>query len=509
MKCIHCSSENVQSRGIKSGKRQYACRSCKKWFRVSIDETPVEETFEEMCIIDRSKKVYVITSAQSRTPINEDFFASLQQYIKFRDAQLIIIPVLYNNPNAFHAPEEEVFDKRLNDHLSSQNIQIAKKLKVIGSLKVNACAESPLSGLDSITKGDSAIIGHNQLALKTLAVQQDDLPVVLTTTGTISEKNYSESKLGYKASFNHSMSACVVELDGDNFHIRHLNFDGKGFYDFEWYFDKNGFTLYDGIDVLVTGDEHAVFSDPEVKLATYTSPRSIAKVLKPKTIVRHDVLDAQSISHHHKHDVFTQYAKYTSGANKIEDELMKTINYIVETSPSDATNVIVSSNHNDHLTRWLNEIDIKTEPWNALIYHRLMYEMLLQTKMSTSGAQHPHPFELYSSNIFDERNIDVKFLHRTTSFKIHGIELASHGDKGRNGSRGSRRQFADLPAKHIIGHSHSPGIEKGVYQTGTSSYLQMDYNLGPSSWVHAHVIVYPNGKRQLLMVIKGKWRLEK
>jgi hypothetical protein len=512
MECIHCKSANIQSRGLtKSGKKQFFCKDCKKWFRVAKDEVKQEinNTFEEMCIVDRTKKIFVVTSAQSRTPINENFFAALKHYIKFRDAQLIVIPVLYNNPNAFIAPEEEVFDRRLKDYLSSQNIQLAKKLKVLGSLKINACAESPLSGLDSITKGDSVILGHNQLAMKTLAVQQDDLPVVLTTTGTISNKNYSESKLGFKASFNHSMSACVVELDGDIFHLRHLNFDGKGFYDFEYYYDKDGFTLHEGIEALITGDEHATFADPEVKSATYTAPKSIVNVLEPKVIVRHDLLDCYSISHHHKNNSFTQYAKYVSGTNKIEDELMKTIEYVAETTPFGVKNIIVSSNHNDHLTRWLNEVEIKLEPWNALLFHRLMYEMLLKTSMKNSSADYPNPFELYSLPIFHKKNINIEFLHRTTSYKIHGIELASHGDKGRNGARGSRRQFSDLPAKSVIGHSHSPGIEKGCYQTGTSSYLQMEYNQGPSSWVHAHVIIYPNGKRQLISIIKGKWRLQK
>lgn len=511
MHCIHCNSTNLQSRGLtNNGKKRYHCRSCKKWFQLSDSTSPKQKKdhFEDMSIIDKTKKIFVISSAQSRTSINDKFFASLKHYVKFRDAQLIIIPLLYNNPNAFNAPEEEVFDKRLKDYLTSQNIQLGKKLKLLGSLKINACAESPLSGLDSITKGHSVIVGHNQLALKTVAVQQDDLPVVLTTTGTISNKNYSESKLGYKASFNHAFSACVVELDGDNFHIRHLNFDGEGFYDFEYYYDKDGFTLHEGIDALITGDEHAMFVDPQVKSVTYISPRSIANVLNPKVIVRHDIIDCWAVSHHHKHNTLTQYAKYISNTNKIEDELMKTINYIIETTPSGSNNMIVSSNHNDHLTRWLNEADIKNEPWNALIYHRLMYEVLLQTKMSTSGASHPNPFELYSLPIFEKKHIDVKFLNRTTSYKIHGIELAIHGDKGQNGARGSRRQFSNLPAKSIIGHSHSPGIEKGCYQVGTSSYLQMDYNLGPSSWVHAHCLVYPNGKRQLIMIIKGKFRLE-
>lgn len=510
--CIHCNSTNVGSRGkTKQNVSRFKCNDCLKWFQTDYkkeDEIIHVKEIETLDgFIDKTKKVFVVTSAQSNTSINEQFFAALNHYVKFRDAQLIVIPVLYNNPNAFNQPEDEVFDKRLTNSLSSQNIRLSKKLKIVGSLRINACAESPLSGLDSITKGDSIIVGHNQLELKTLAVQQDDLPVIMTTTGTISEKNYSESKLGMKASHNHSFSACVVELDGDIFHLRHLNFDGKGFYDFEYYYDENGFTLYDGDVTLITGDEHVTFADPLVTAATYTSPKSIVNVLKPKTIVRHDIIDTFSVSSHHQKDVFTQYAKSISDANDLKAELDEVVNYICDTGKN-SKNVIVSSNHHDHIVRWLNEADPKLDPKNALIYHQLMYKMLSNTTFKDMKVYYPNPLELYSKDSFKEMNIDIIFLSRTESFKIHGIELASHGDKGSNGSRGSRKQFSRLPSKTIIGHSHSAGILQGCYQVGTSSILKMNYNLGPSSWSQTHCLIYPNGKRQLISIIDGKFRLD-
>jgi hypothetical protein len=77
---------------------------------------------------------------------------------------------------------------------------------------------------------------------------------------------------------------------------------------------------------------------------------------------------------------------------------------------------------------------------------------------------------------------------------------------GTNGSRGSINQYAKIGAKTVIGHSHSPGIRHGAFQTGTSSTLRMDYTRGPSSWAHCHCVIYPNGKRQLIFVIDGYWR---
>jgi len=59
----------------------------------------------------------------------------------------------------------------------------------------------------------------------------------------------------------------------------------------------------------------------------------------------------------------------------------------------------------------------------------------------------------------------------------------------------------------VIGHTHSPGISEGCYQTGTSSLLKLGYTSGPSSWLNTHCSVYSNGKRSLISIIDGKWKL--
>jgi hypothetical protein len=81
-----------------------------------------------------------------------------------------------------------------------------------------------------------------------------------------------------------------------------------------------------------------------------------------------------------------------------------------------------------------------------------------------------------------------------------------HGHLGANGARGGLRGFSKLGVKTIVGHSHTPGIIEGAYQVGTSSHLKLEYNDGPSSWLNTHALVYPNGKRTLINIIKGKWR---
>ena len=52
----------------------------------------------------------------------------------------------------------------------------------------------------------------------------------------------------------------------------------------------------------------------------------------------------------------------------------------------------------------------------------------------------------------------------------------------------------------IIGHSHTPGINKGVYQVGHSTD-GMNYAKGHSGWMNTHCVIYPNGKRSLIHIL--------
>jgi len=131
--------------------------------------------------------------------------------------------------------------------------------------------------------------------------------------------------------------------------------------------------------------------------------------------------------------------------------------------------------------------------------------MAESAKMSESGASCLDPFVYWMREKLS--CVDrCEFPVRDESVSIAGIECGMHGDKGPNGARGNIRSFGRIGVKSVIGHSHTPGVVDGVYQVGTSSRLRMEYNGGPSSWMHTHCAIYKNGKRSLLFIIKGKWR---
>lgn len=493
MKCEICNSTSIKKQGLRFyGKEKFLkfqCKNCGTSFTTEFKHKQPTEINDQNL---------VVTSAVDGFSINQKFFKALLKYCELNNAKLIVLPVNHGKPF-----NEDRYPEYIREYLTDTNINLNGQTVIMGSMKLGATLESPLHSMNSFSKGKNVIFGHTQVQLKTLPRKSEKYPAILTTTGTISNQHYGENKTSQKANFNHSFSAVFVDGVIPN-RLRHLHFDGDGFYDVNGYYDEDGVKDISEITALVTGDEHVIFYDETILEATY-GKTGIVNTLKPKYIVRHDVLDCYSISHHHKNNVLTKYSKMKSNTNNIENELFDTIAFINASTPEFSESLIISSNHNSHLLRWLNEADPKHDLVNAKIYHQLMYMMLDEIDNSDESAlpNYSDPFSLWAS---DKINSNVKFLKSSESFEVHGIDVNNHGDIGVNGSRGSNQQYKDLPLKSVIGHSHTPGIDKGSYQVGTSSTLRLEYNKGLSSWHHCHCIIYPNGKRQLIFIIDGEWK---
>ena len=91
-------------------------------------------------------------------------------------------------------------------------------------------------------------------------------------------------------------------------------------------------------------------------------------------------------------------------------------------------------------------------------------------------------------------------------YKVRGVQLGSHGDKGMSGGRSSIRSREYAHGKSITGHSHTPEILRNTYIVGTSTFLRLPYTKGSaSSWMNTNAILYDNGSVQLLNIIDGRW----
>lgn len=457
---------------------------------------------EKSDITHKNYQKFVITSIQNDTEINKEFYNSLLNYCEANKAKLLVVPVYYNfgKMSSFALNESEMF---------FDNIQLTDSLKLYASLKVLPTIVDPFAGVESLSKGDSIIIPHPQVSMKTMPTLGSK-PAQMYTTGSISiaEGAYARTKTGYKAEFNHSIAALVVEIGkGSSFHIRQLNCDDNGgFYDIDGYYLNNAFEKLTHVEAIYLGDTHVGVIDPLVVNATFKAKDSMVNLLKPKVLIHGDILDFSSRSHHDDKDYLVSAAKALTGLNNVEDELKGVGTFLRSSKIEGMRNIIISSNHNEHLYKWLTTSNTKDDLINAKLYHKLCYLMLERLERIPSGVSYPNLLELYfeNSDFKDVLNY-TEFSNRREGYKIKDIEISMHGDKGPNGSRGSPNAFSRLPTKSIVGHSHSPSIRLGCYTVGTSSMLDLSYNAGASSWMQTHCIIYPNGKRQMINIINGTW----
>lgn len=456
---------------------------------------------------------FVITAAQNATPIHQPFFTALLNYCEVRNADLLVIPYRYTNPTSIFTDKEgDVWDTALNPYMVTGNVKICPELVLVGGVKIQPTAVQPLSGFEGYTGNSSAIFGHPKIQLKTVPTPSKELPKFLTTTGAVTVPNYTDSKAGFKGGFHHSLAAVIVEVTETEFHIRHVHGQADGsFYDLDTYYTQTEAVGGQRIAALVTGDTHAMFLDKDVEAATYSNPDSMVNVLDPEIRVFHDLNDFYSRNHHHRGDDLINFAKHLFGNDDVEAELQIAADLIDRYNKDGSLNVIVKSNHDEALDRWLREANPLNDPKNARFYFYLKYHQYKSVKKTSNGRFEAFdPFEFWCSNPDQQRGLkaadNTVFLSRDESLCVANIELGFHGDIGSNGARGSIQNMSKIGTKAIIGHSHSPGIYEGVYQVGTSSQLDLGYNSGPSSWMTTHAIIYPDGKRTLINIVNGKWR---
>lgn len=452
-------------------------------------------------------KTFIVVTAQNATPVEPTWWAVLRQIAKHRKAEILVIPSRYKNPTSHWSGSQnnaEYWDPLVRDYLWNVRHSLNKNLAVLADIPVQPTASSPVTGSDALTSDQSSIMGHTKVQMRSVPVPSSIMAKLVTTTGACTVPNFTASRAGKLGEFHHSYSAVIVELDGDRFNMRHLHYSEskKRCIDLNVMYGPRGFWKAPPAEALIMGDTHVRFIDPLVEAATFGA-NGIIDQCNPRYLVWHDLLDSYSVSHHHKKKPFTRLSKLLSGRDDVMGEIEEAVRFVMVRGYG-RHNVIVPSNHIDHLTQWIEETDWKQDLRNAKTYLKTALQMVEGLQTTEKGAQFPDPFGLWFRKIAGDNA--ARLLHRDESFKLAGVELGMHGDKGPNGARGSIMNHRRLGVKSVIGHSHVPGIEEGAYQVGTSTLLRLEYNSGASGWLNTHCLLNADGKRQLIHIIQGKYR---
>lgn len=497
--CVHCGGFMKSN-----GQRDWKCSECGRTLNKNKLDAEIEkynkslgfdpipaEAHARRC--EKGKRL-IITSCQNNSETFHKGLRSLKQASKYYDCDIAVIPTHYINKDFWSRDSEKEYCETVKPYLVRSTIQFGN-VQIKSDVRINPTTVNPLGGKASHGGRDWLVIGHPQLCREPVATAGHGFPKLMLTTGSISLPNYKVSDVGEKGKWHHCLSAIILEKYKDFVFIRQLSFDDDGsFYDLDVKFTPRGFKDNQKAEALTTGDEHVKFNIVEKE--TY-GKNGITELVKPKYIVRNDVLDGYAGSHHHEKQPMTQFIKHHNGDNDYRKEVEQAIEFINRTTPKGSTSLIVPSNHHDHLTQFLNRVDANKDHTNALFILELQ---ALMREAALQGRSYD-PFYLYAK---DRLTCKFEFLDRNEPYYIHDVDHSQHGDVGTNGSRGSARGVAKTPDKMTIGHSHGARVFQGVYQVGTSTG-KLEYERGLSDHSNTHCLQYKDGKRTLIDIYKGRY----
>lgn len=456
-----------------------------------------QEAFKELKEKVKRKSKFIITTAVSGKEIHEGFLNALQTYEDVEDAMMLI------QPCEDVASRNSIFDYELDRRLrhcgfAFKDLYLNKKF-FLSSIKVSAKQINPLTGLERLAqaKGSMALASPKQY-LNFVANSNTKMPRALMTTGAITVADYSSDRsmskrTSYLAEFDHVLGAIVVEIEDDRiFHFRQIQAAEDGsFYDMGWKYNPDGTVEEVEETVCVFGDTHVGSHCPEVDLCL----QEITEYVNAKEVIVHDLFDNRFNNHHDVHKPVTRAMIARAGKSSLRYEGEITAEWLDEWSDRVPKLTIVKSNHDEALERYIDEGRWKDDPEN-------LYDALDLVKVRMDGGD---PLKHLIQTDIGLKNPDsINWLDRDEDYIIYGIENGAHGDKGGNGSRGSLRSIEKAYYKATVGHSHTAGIWREVYQVGTSTIMKLGYNSGPSSWTNTMCIQYPNGQRQLINIIRTK-----
>ena len=396
-------------------------------------------------------------------------------------------------------------DKKLAPYLMLEESKINSNLFISG-IKLNLKQINPLTGLQGIgQKNGSFIFASPKQDLKYIPTTKE-IPHAIMTTGAITDPHYEPKqtreghpryksfRTKYIANENHVMGGIIVEKEDDQyFHFRQIQFSSNGtFSDDGLYYDGDNTPIPIRPEAMRWGDLHSGETDPLVWKTNF----HLANRLRPKTIWLDDAFNGVSVSHHEEKENILRAQRAREGKIDLYKELWKYCEDLEAISTLTDKLYVVRSNHDDFLDKYLQHGMYVKDPIN----HRLALELAIAL---LDGY---NPLEYFAKNIYKIKSKNIYWTKRDESIKICGVEMAAHGDKGPNGSRGSIQNLYIAYGEVMMGHSHTAGIFKGAMQVGTSTPIRVGYNIGPSSWTQTHGYIYKDGMKQLVNLINGKTR---
>jgi len=465
---------------------------------------------------------YIVTCAQNNTKLHKPVWENLLAIADHYDIpnENILVSSFTYNQNAYgelsvkrgtdkRGKQSLWYDPEIEAYLdqSDLNIELAPGLVWCGRMNTLPTATNPLSGFETYTGRKSGILPHVKLAMQSVFSHKAEATKFNYTTGTVTKMNYIQKRAGIRAERLHNYGALIVEVTAEgHWFVRQLTADGRNrIYDLGILAEGGTVSTKHPLEAITWGDIHSQQIDPEVRELGW-GKGGMLDSLRPKHQFIHDLIDFRPRNHHDRKNPHRQFQRYVEGMDGVEDELRATAELLHEMRRDWCKTIVVDSNHDNALERWLRETDYRTDARNALFFLRTQ---LAKYEAIADGDTEFHTIEHSLRSLGCPE--DVRFLREDESFitcrnSAGGIENGMHGHLGPSGMRGSPQVFKRMGRRQNTCHTHSAGIYDEVYVGGTSSLLDLGWNVGPSSWSHTHILTYANGIRSLATMWMGAWR---
>jgi len=353
--------------------------------------------------------LYLITWAQAHTPINEVLWENMKAYAQKIGAKIIVLPGTYLNYNSSFKKLERTWDDRLLEYMYASENKLFKHLHIIPDADILPTAQMPLMGMESVTGIESSIIGHprqHKMIVPTLKTSRRKL---MATTGSITVENYRRARVGKKARTHHKMGFLIAEkIDKEEFVMRHVEAEKDGsFQDLVFRVEEGKVSMTAKWAAIVNGDTHLSKECSDMLKET----RRIVEIGKPDVTIWHDLFDGYSINHHQQKDFVAQVIKEKKNLNSLQGEIDLNMNFIKEWK--DTNMIIIPSNHNDWLDKWVRFSEGTKDLKNAKLFNE--FQAVLFEEKAPKG--------LYAYLVDREFGDEVKTLDRNASYMVAGHEI--------------------------------------------------------------------------------------
>ena len=464
-------------------------------------------------------KRYICTSAQNNTKVWHGF-ENLKALADHYGAEILVGTFSYKKSSYGKASvkrgaktggatsDETWYDPAIVPFIRDERVQLAPGLVWCGEQNILPTATDPLTGFETYNGRQSGIFPHARIEMRSVPSAKFEGTKLNYSTGTITQRNYIQKRAGLRAEFAHCYGGLLVEVcpDGTWF-VRQLHAgEDDSVYDLDLRVQAGEVTAGNRVEALSWGDVHTDMLEDEQRDLAW-GKGGIMDLLRPRHQFLHDVLDFRSRNHWDLKNPHRMFEKHVQGRESVRDEVARVRALLLETAARpDCETVVVSSNHDMALERWLCSSDYRSDPLNAEFFLELQLE---KYRAMRRGDEQFYTFERAIAMVGGAP--EVRFLHEDESYVIchddlGGIECGIHGDNGPNGSRGTPHNLSRLGRATSVGHTHSAGIFGRLYVAGVMGNLDMKYNKGPSSWTHSHIVTYPNGRRAIVTTFGGRFR---